>query len=105
MTTKREFAYLAVGIGIGVAVPKLVPKLGVVKAVKYFKEVFEARKRLQKIVIEEYYRIEEAIEAEEAFLKMINPNVTITSQPISFKITDDEGQRGIHLHIGPEPKI
>jgi hypothetical protein len=101
MTTKREFAYLVGGVGIGIYAPRLVPKLGVVKAFNYYKAAVFARKRLQRIVIENYHLIDSAIEAEEAFLKMINPHVTFTAFPISFEVEDDGNDRSIRMKIAP----
>lgn len=102
MTTKREVAFLTCGVGIGIAIPKLVPKIFFVKAVKYYKEVIRAWFRLKKIVIEEYYRIEEAIEAEEAFLRMINPNIMWLTHSVSFEVIDNGEQRDIRLNMKHE---
>ena len=104
MTTKREFAYLVGGVGLGIYVPRLLPKTKAVKAGKYIKEVISARMRLQKVLIENYHQIDGAIESEEAFLNMINPGIKLTSPKVSFSVRDDaEGQRSIRLHIGPTP--
>lgn len=98
MTTKRELAYLVVGIGLGVSAPKLIPKLKPVKIGMYYKEVLKARMRLSKILIEEYYRIDDAIQAEEAFLRMIQPEIKHAPN-ISFEVRDEGGQRTIHLSV------
>jgi len=102
MTTKREFAYLTVGVGVGLYAPKAFPKLFFVKAVKYYKEVISAWFRLKKIVVEEYHRIDEAIEVEESFLKMINPNVKGITHTVSFDVIDNGEARDIHLQMGPK---
>jgi hypothetical protein len=99
MVTKREAAFLTCGVGIGIAVPKLVPKIFFVKAVKYYKEVISAWFRLKKIVIEEYHRIDEAIEAEQAFLMMINPNIKGLTHTVTFEVIDDGTVRDIRLHM------
>jgi hypothetical protein len=94
---RKKFAYLLSGIGIGIYTPKIFPKLTPVKLVKFYKEVFAAQKRLRKIVIEEYERIDEAIQAETEFLKMINPHVAGTTSKVTFEVTDDGKERDIKL--------
>lgn len=103
MTTKKEFAYLVGGVGIGIYGPKLLPKFWVVKGVKYYQEVIRAWFRLKKIVIENYHQIDSAIEAEEAFLKMIDPHVRGT-MVVSFDVIDNGQDRDIHLQIGEKKK-
>jgi hypothetical protein len=101
MTTKKEFAYLVGGVGIGLYAPKVFPKLWFVKGIKYYREVWSAWYRLKKIVVEDYHMIDSAIESEEAFLKMINPHVKGT-QVVSFDVIDNGNHRDIHLQIGPK---
>lgn len=105
MPTKREVIIAVGSFSAGVTVPKVVPKMKFVKGVKFWKEVLQTWLRLQKICTEEYYRIDEAIEAETKFLAMINPNNRYTQfTDISFEVTDDGKNRGIRLNVKNDKK-
>lgn len=108
MTTKREFAYLAGGFGIGLYASKVGPKLKLVQSAKYFKEMVEARRRLQKILIEEYERIDDAITAEETFLALIDPRLKTSPKNIRFEVRDDGRDRHLSVHFDfndPEDEV
>lgn len=94
MVTKREAAFLVGGIGIGVYGTIAIPKSKAVSTVKLYKEIFAAKRRLQKILMEEYYRIDDAIDTEQTFLSMINPHVNVT-----FKVADDGQDRSINMSV------
>lgn len=96
---KRDMAFFGAGVGVATITPKVVPKLGVVKATMFNLEVFRAYGRLQKILIEEYYRIDEAIEAETKFLEMINPRNRWVFKAYSFEVHDHAGQRTLHFQF------
>lgn len=97
--TKREFGFLITGIGLGSYVPKMIPKTKIAKSVKYFTEVLTAQKRLNRILVTEYEKIDEAIESEIAYLSMINPNISLTNWKINFEVRDNDGHRVIHLNM------
>lgn len=102
----RRSTWYILGVGTGLVVPKLVPKLHLVQAVKYFKEAVHARKRLQKIAIEEYYRLDDAIDAELKLLDMINPHVIYTDiVKISFEVQNaSDGGRTVTLSMRDKPR-
>lgn len=106
MPTKREVLYLTGGIVLGVYVPKKAPKLALVQVYKYAYEVMRAYFRLRKILMEEYYRIEEAIKTEEVFLQMVNPmNKFTKDMSVSFEVVDNGHDRSLTLHANnPKPK-
>lgn len=92
------------GIGIGVYIPKKAPNLMVVKTAKFYKEIFSAYMRLQKILSKEYHRIDEAIEAEESFLSVINPqNIATKTLSISFKVEDNGRDRSLRMDMTQKP--
>lgn len=92
------------GIGIGVYVPKKAPNLTVVKTAKFYKEIFSAYLRLQKIVKEEYYRIDEAIKTETTFLQMIKPeNIFTKSLNVWFTVDDNGRDRSVTLNMFQKP--
>lgn len=102
--TKREFVFLVGGVGIGVYVPKRAPNLMVVKTGRFYKEIFSAYLRLQKILKTEYHRIDEAIQTEEALLQMINPqNIATKTLKISFTVDDNGRDRSVTLNMFQKP--
>lgn len=94
MATKKEIGYLIGGIGVGVFGSHVVPKTKIVLTVKYLKGIVEAKKRLRKILIEEYYLIDDAIKTEESFLNMMNPRHKVT-----FEVRDNGEHRQLYHHI------
>jgi hypothetical protein len=102
--TGREMIFLLMGLNIGMVLPRVLPKTKFVKAAKYYTEVFRAQGRLQKVCIEEYERIDEAIKTEEEFLKILDPQNTFSAFKARFEVRDEEGQRRIHLHLDAKKK-
>jgi hypothetical protein len=87
---------LLLGAGIGVYAVKWFPKTKTVKMVKYVNEALKAQRRLNKIAIEEYERLDEAMETEEQFLNMMSQDLPIE---LSLKLVDEEGQRRVQLEF------
>lgn len=84
------------GVVTGIVGVKIAPKTKYVKTVKYIIAVFKAQSRLNKVLEEEYWRIDEAIEIENKFFKMIKTNEPLD---VTFSVIDNDGQRRIHISL------
>lgn len=104
MPTKKEVLYLSAGIGIGIGSTRVVPNLRWVKYSKFGVEVIKARFRLQKILIKEYERIDDAIAAEQIFLDMIAPKIKNRTFFVKFTVDDDGLDRNINTEVKLTPK-
>lgn len=95
----RKGTWYILGVISGVVGPKILKKTQFVEAAKYFREAVHARERLQKIAVEEYYRIDEAIETELYFLEAIKPKLSFAKITLSFRVEDDDKRRIVKLSI------
>lgn len=103
--TKRDFAFLISGVAAGIFGTKKVPTSPPVRHVKYVFQVWEAYNRLRKIMFEEYYRIDEAIAAEEAFLSMTRPKTVLGLAPysvVTFKVVEEGPDRILRMSFNKE---
>lgn len=92
---KKSMVFVT-GVAIGVLAVKLIPKTKMIQYGKFGLSVIKARHNLQKILIEEYYRIEEALDTEQKFLNMIGSNLGFV---VKFSIEDDGRDRQISAHV------
>lgn len=84
------------GVAVGVIGVKIYPKTKVVKYAKFAVAIIKAQGRLSKILIDEYWRIDEAIDTEQKFLNMISPNDFLK---VTFSVIDEYGQRKLHVSM------
>lgn len=84
------------GVAVGVFGVKTFPKTKAVRYTKFAIEVFKAQSRLSKILIEEYHRIDEALDTEQKFINMIAPDNLFS---VIFGIIDENGQRKIRVDV------
>jgi hypothetical protein len=84
------------GFVAGVVTTKVIPKTKIVKHTKFIIEVFKARQRLQKICIEEYERLDMAMDTEQKFLNMMSGDLVFH---VIFKLVDEAGQRNISFEV------
>lgn len=92
---KKSMVFVA-GVATGVLAVKLIPKTKTIQYGKFAINVIKARHNLQKILIEEYYRIDEALDTEQKFLSMVGANLGFT---VKFTIEDDGRDRQIVVHV------
>lgn len=95
MNRKLIVSYL-LGVGSGIALVKIYPKWRVTKIVQFSAAIIRAQKRLSKILIEEYYRIDDAIEAEQAFLNVAFSDLAVD---VTFSVKDNGEDRKLHTQI------
>lgn len=88
------------GVAVGVIGVKLYPRTKIVKYAKFAIQILKVQKRLSKILIEEYWRIDEAIDTEQKFLNMISPDELLN---VTFSVIDEYGQRKLHIHMNRNP--
>lgn len=84
------------GFVAGVATTKVIPKTKIVKHTKFIIEVFKVRQRLQKICVEEYERLDEAMDTEQKYLDMMSADLVLH---VIFKLVDEAGQRNISFTV------
>ena len=87
---------MLIGIGLGIYGVKWFPKTKTVKIIKYVNEALKAQRRLNKICIEEYYKLEEAMATEEQFINMMGQDLPIE---ISLKLVEEAGDRQVKLEF------
>jgi hypothetical protein len=94
--TSVGIACLIMGIALGIYGVKYIPRSKTVKSVKFAGEALKAQRRLNKIMIEEYYRFDEALKTEQSFLDMMSQDLPIS---ITLSLDDEGGQRHIKLSL------
>lgn len=101
--SKADVGYICLlgGILLGVYGVKWFPKTKFVKQGKYVQEAFKAQKKLNKIVIEEYYKFDEALDAEQKFLDMMGADLPLD---IKLELVDDAGNRQVQIKFHKRKK-
>lgn len=97
---RKSTVYFA-GVVTGVLGVKLAPKTKLIQYGRFAITVIKARHKLQKILIEEYYRVEDALDTEQKFLNMIGSNLGFV---VEFRIDDDGRDRQIVAHVERKKK-
>jgi hypothetical protein len=92
----RKSTIFTLGVVTGVIAVKLVPKTKLIRYGNFAICVIKARHKLQKILIEEYYRVDEALDTEQKFLNMIGATLGFV---VEFRVEDSGGDRQIVVNV------